>query len=218
MIPKSVIKKIQNKKPFYKKNVIHNLFCWKDLSNILNIRPYVNNTRFHVLSDASYSWEMQGWLSDVNSYPPTLLYNLVNNHSCYFSDASRVNENVNNICKELENALQYPTDAHIYFAASDNCTQGFPIHWDWSHNFIVQTEGQTNFKVWNIIADVDSNRLADSLPEKPILDVIMEPGDVIFVPERVYHQAISLTKRMSISFPSNPHETLQPQDRYWINL
>ena len=218
MIPENIIEKIQNKKAFYEKADIRNLFSWESLNNLLNLRPFINSARFHVMSDGNFTWNKQGWLSDQNTYPPALLYNLVNKHSCYISDASRVNENVNKVCEELENMLKYPTDAHIYFSASDNCTQGFPIHWDWSHNLIVQVEGKTNFKVWDIIADPKSNRLIDSLPQKPMLDVVMEPGDVIFVPEKVYHQASSLTRRMSISFPSSPYEKLQPQERYWINL
>lgn len=218
MIPENLIKKIQNKKAFYEKANFKDLFSWDSLNDILNLRPFINSTRFHVLTEGNFTWDKQAWLSEMNSFPPKLLHDIINKHSCYISDASRVNKNVNSVCEDLENILGYPTDAHIYFSASDDCSQGFPIHWDWSHNLIIQIEGKTNFKVWDIIADTNSNRLINSLPSKPALDIIMEPGDVIFVPEKVYHQASSLTKRMSISFPSSPYEKLAPQERYWINI
>lgn len=218
MIPKCLFKKIKQKQIFYEKNIVKKIFSWKELISLLNLRPFVDVNRFHVLCDEVFNWEEQAWLSDVNTYPPTMLYTILNKYSCYISDASRVNSKVNEICKDLEYILGYPTDAHIYFAASNNCSQGFPVHWDWSHNFIVQVEGKTNFKVWDIEADPNAERIIDILPKDPVLDVTMEPGDVIFIPERIYHQAISLTKRMSISFPSNPHDSIRPQERFWIDL
>ena len=37
--------------------------------------------------------------------------------------------------------------------------------------------------------------------KKPILDIILHKGDVIYIPKNIVHQAISLSKRLSISFP-----------------
>ena len=63
----------------------------------------------------------------------------------------------------------------------------------------IQVEGKTNFTV------------------KDEFEIVLEPGDCVFVPLGVYHQAKSIEKRLSVSFPMNPeHKT--KQDRFWIDF
>ena len=56
----------------------------------------------------------------------------------------------------------------------------------------------------------------------PILDVIMEVGDAIWIPRYYPHQAISLTPRLSVSFPFNDTENTAHkdhfEDRNWVTL
>lgn len=218
MLDEFIIKELVAKKPFFMKNKLNNIFSWGELENLLNLRPFVNINRFTVLSDKTFRWAKQAWMSDVDSFSPTVLDYAINKYVCYFNDCSRVNEKINNICYDIENTLNYPTDAHIYFAANDECQQGFPPHWDWSHNLIVQVEGTTQFLLWDVVATGDEERTTEKIDKEPIFDVTMEPGDIIFVPAKYWHQAISLTKRLSISFPSNPNENSEPQERYWLRL
>jgi ribosomal protein L16 Arg81 hydroxylase len=60
------------------------------------------------------------------------------------------------------------------------------------------------------------------MKEEPILDVIMEPGDAIWIPRYYPHEAISLTPRLSVSFPftDNENSTLEKhfEDRNWVTL
>ena len=58
------------------------------------------------------------------------------------------------------------------------------------------------------------------MKEDPILDVIMKPGDAIWIPAYYPHQAISLTSRMSVSFPFTQKGLLSnaTEDRSWITL
>ena len=61
-----------------------------------------------------------------------------------------------------------------------------------------------------------------NMKEKPILDVIMEPGDAIWIPMYYPHEAISLTPRLSVSFPFQDNESAAHkqsfEDREWITL
>ena len=107
-------------------------------------------------------------------------------------------------------------DAHIYFNLADNLDGGFGIHWDFSHNLIVQMEGETQFKVWDDTVVGDRNPAF--LNEQPIIDVVMQPGDAVFVPMNVFHQAISKSKRMSVSFPISMNNDTANQDRHWIKI
>jgi hypothetical protein len=195
------------------------MFSWQDLENLLNLRPFVNAARFHVLNnDGGYQWQRQSWMSDVNTYPPTLLNDVIKKHHCYFSDASRVNKEVNDVCRDLEKAFtdnHGSADAHIYFNLTDS-SDGFGIHWDTSHNLIVQMEGETRFEVWGEDV-IGASRMA-FLSEQPVINEVLTPGDAILIPWRVYHRATSLTKRLSISFPFVVGGELQPQERHWIKI
>lgn len=219
-INKSIKSKMLKLKPCVLPQAFPQIFSWEELERLLNLRPFVSASRFKVINKENYKWKNQSWLSDINTYPPHLLDQEIKKHHCYFSDASRVNPKINKICDELESIFKNSAaDAHIYFTVADTHDGGFGIHWDSSHNLIVQVEGSTRFLLWDVYADSSTvSRSADSLPVDPVIDVTLVAGDAVFVPVRSYHQAISQTKRLSVSFPVALHEGSVPQDRHWINL
>lgn len=219
MINSEIEMKIREMKPFYVKDAIKNIFSWKELEGIINFRPLLNGDRFHIINQKQYTWPLQNWLSDVNTFPAEIIQEELQYDAAYLSDMSRANESINAICRKLELITGCPTDAHIYFCiAQDLQNTGFKIHWDWSHNLIVQIEGETNITVWNKSANNDDPREETTLEETPEFDIIMQPGDICFVPVKHYHRAISKTKRLSISFPSAPFHEYPKQDRTWIKL
>ena len=212
--------KILELKPCYLPKSFPKIFSWNELENLLNLRPFVNNKRFQIIGGQNYSWENQTWLSDVDTFPPSLVETEIKKNHCYLSDASRANKKINQICKELEKTfIDCGADAHIYFTLSDNLDGGFGIHWDHSHNLIVQVEGSTRFLLWDHYADQnETNRTEQSLSIDPVYDVTLHQGDAIFVPLRSYHCALSQTKRLSISFPICYNSSISQQDRHWIKL
>ena len=61
----------------------------------------------------------------------------------------------------------------------------------------------------------------DDEEDDTLLDVIMEPGDAIWVPKHCPHQAISKTERFSVSFPMDDFEfdgVKYYQERDWQTL
>ncbi len=219
MLSQEISNQILEFKPFYQKNAIQDLFSWSELESLLNLRPFVNNHRFNIISEKTYEWEGSDWLSDINSYPPDLIESEIRNYVCYLSDCSRVNLKVNQLSEKLETLTSYSTDAHIYFSVEDIPSKGFGIHYDFSHNLIVQIDGQTHFKVWGKHEGEKSEktRARNNIDEKPILDVIMSPGDLIFIPIYYWHSAFSITKRLSVSFPMTL-KTTNHQSRHWISI
>jgi len=207
MIKKEHIDKIRLQQPFFARDVLHNIFSWSELESILNLRPFITDDRFHISmrpESEVYEWPAQSWLSDVNTFPPKLLHDIVKERVCYFSDGSRVNKTINDICGLIEVTTGWPTDAHIYFSKKIQ-DKGFGKHKDRAHNLIVQVEGKSKFEVW-------------SENDEIIINEDMSPGDCIFIPAHIYHRVSSLTPRLSISFPMWIEECAPPQDRYWINL
>jgi len=192
--------KIKKLKPFFKKNILPDLVTWNEIERVLNFRPFVNNNRFHILSNKKYNWPSGGWLTDNNTYPADIILSEMSKYVCYIQDCSRINKKINDVCQQLENTLNIPTDAHIFFSLNKINLKGFGKHNDAQHNLIVCVDGSFIIKVYG---------------DDYTLEEKMNNGDAVFVPKGVDHEVIPLTKRLSVSFPMNPkHKILQ--DRSWL--
>ena len=213
---KLIKKNLPKSKPFYFQNgITTKIFSWKELEFLLNFRPFLTDKRIHLINgEKPYSWAHQAWLTDQTTFPPSLLGNEIQKRGFYFQDASRANKKINSICKQIENEFEMDCDAHIFFNLSNSLEGGFGIHFDSSHNIIVQIEGKSELKVWEGIADGNSEKPTN----KPTIHKILNPGDAVFVPMKVWHSIESKTKRLSISFPFRFDSQLKCQDRTWIKL
>jgi len=146
---------------------------------------------------------------------------------------------------EFEKYFDGKTSFHIY-AGLKNCNS-FRVHEDTANNFIMQIEGETHWKVYknrcsNIVKkqpqlkeefdfdattldaystmDIDSNEQAENVAGmEVVIDHVLKPGDMLYIPARCYHQAQPDGKRLSVSIPMQhmlPH--LKPIDRKWYDL
>ena len=146
---------------------------------------------------------------------------------------------------EFEKYFDGKTSFHIY-AGLKTCNS-FRVHEDTANNFIMQIEGETHWKVYknrcsNIVKkqpqlkeefdfdattldaystmDIDSNEQAENVAGmEVVIDHVLKPGDMLYIPARCYHQAQPDGKRLSVSIPMQhmlPH--LKPIDRKWYDL
>lgn len=212
--------RIAKLEPFYERDAITGIFSWKDLENLFNFRPSNTQSRFKVFFEEGdgYEWPQQEWVTDINAFPPSIIQKIIRKYLCHIMDSSRVNESINKICGELETITGLPTDAHIYFDLTGEQNEGFGIHYDMAHNLIVQVEGNSNVRVWDIKCYDKKKRRVEYLDEAPIFKIVMKPGDIFYAPAHYYHEVKSLTKRLSISFPSVPSIQLPCQEREWIKI
>ena len=142
-----------------------------------------------------------------------------------FTDMSRATEKINDFANSIENTYQRNVDAHVYVCRNPELEHPFGAHIDGAHNVIVQCEGETNFKVWDKVENgekllEEKKNIKMEIDEAPILDIIMKPGDAIWIPLHYPHLATSLTPRMSVSFPFTPRGlmSIAHEDRNWISL
>lgn len=77
-------------------------------------------------------------------------------------------------------------------------TQGLAPHYDDVDVFVCQTSGTKRWFVYNVEAGGPAGHLTtksspdldvDNLPKKPLLDVELSPGDVLYMPRGTVHQA-----------------------------
>ena len=211
----------------YVEGYIPHLFSWNELSNIINIRPLLTAKRVQLLDPEKreFNWLVSGWNHDPNCYPPSLIRDLLNEMVVVFTDMSRATEKINDFANSIENTYQRNVDAHVYVCRNPELEHPFGAHIDGAHNVIVQCEGETNFKVWDKVENgekllEEKKNVKMEIDEAPILDVIMKPGDAIWIPLHYPHLATSLTSRMSVSFPFTPRGlmSIAHEDRNWISL
>ena len=210
---------VQFKKRFYQKNFGGKLFTWKELEHLINIRPLMDEKRVLVLNDEKFRWnDNDVWTINPDCYPPTLLKELIETQVCYIKEMSRATEKINAFAAQLEKIYRLPTDAHIYSCKNPDLKHPFGIHFDESHNVIVQCEGKTNFKVWDKVRGKEQNNCDMKLNEDPLLDVEMNSGDASWIPAYYPHLATSRTSRLSVSFPSTELNDPFLQNRQWVKL
>ena len=204
--------------PKFEKGYCPDLLSWKELSNILNIRPLMSTSRVKVFIKENLTWQNNYWCSDANCYPSGVLEQVIEESGvCAFIDMSRSTEKINEFAKNLEDEYDQEVDAHIYLCRNLKIKHPFGIHFDTSDNVIVQCEGETNFKVWDIIKYKSAPSSNMFTTDTPLLDVDMKKGDAIWIPRYYPHLATSNTQRLSVSFPFNRKiDNTRREDRHWI--
>ncbi len=209
--------------PKFERDYCPELLSWEELSNLVNQTQLMTQQRIRVNFPEEYakslSWPNTRWCLDETAVPAVILKDIIERYVCYFREMSRSTKKINDFAKSIEDTYNMPTDAHIYTCKNLDIDHPFGIHYDNSHNIIVQCEGETNFKVWDIIKEKDQPQANMSITDIPLLDVDMKPGDAIWIPKSYPHLATSHTPRMSVSFPFIREREDEPiQNRDWIQL
>lgn len=214
-------------KPQFKKGYCKNLLNWKGLERIINTRPLMTHWRVKLpIEKRTYEWSIDKWMTEPQTYPATILKELIDTQTFYIVDATKFTKELNDFASNLEETYKLCCDAHIYICRNLEEEHPFGVHFDYAHNVIVQCEGTTNFKVWSSesIDPMGPNQkltFVDDKEDEPLLDVLMEPGDAIWIPKYCPHQAISRTERFSISFPMDEYifdGKQYYQEREWVSI
>jgi hypothetical protein len=95
------------------------------------------------------------------------------------------------LCQDWGHVFGFVTDGNLYFTPPG--AQAFESHFDWMETFVLQLAGS---KVWRLYAsqldfprpDLKFKPTLASLGE-PIASFVMTPGDVLYMPSGVIHEA-----------------------------
>jgi hypothetical protein len=108
-------------------------------------------------------------------------------------DIQRYSEPVREIWAEFVSVFRFPAPCNAYYTPAGQMT--FPTHWDTDDVFILQLEGR---KSWTIFEPTIQDPLEYHKWDKysyqlgePVLDVVLEPGDVLYVPRGFSHTVVS---------------------------
>lgn len=169
-------------------------FGWDALNSILNTMDLssgvVTVARMHEPVPADeYTWH-PGGRPVVN--PRAVLSLLQEGASFRISGADSYWPPLRAIVDCLYDALWETPHANVYCSPAN--TQGFECHFDQHEVFVFQIEGTKHWRVFEptIEAPTRSWRIDDVpavLATAPYLDVVLQPGDVLYVPRGHWHYA-----------------------------
>jgi ribosomal protein L16 Arg81 hydroxylase len=96
--------------------------------------------------------------------------------------------------RELETDFHHPVQANLYLSPSNS--QAFTAHYDTHDVFAVQVAGVKTWRVWQIPSEQmplkDEHSPREIEPDGPLLlNEMLEPGDVLYLPRGYYHDARS---------------------------
>ena len=101
-------------------------------------------------------------------------------NSVIFSQLNTDNLILNKIANDLSQKYKCYVGINGYFTPSKSKT--FPRHFDHHDVFIFQLSGSKSWKVFDYSAN-SAGKL------KPIIEIILQPGDFMFIPAGYYHEA-----------------------------
>lgn len=105
----------------------------------------------------------------------------------------RHSEKVWHLCEQLEEFAGVVVGANAYLTPRGS--QGFAPHYDDVEVFVLQTEGKKHWRVYEPLDEAttlprySSKDLDEAALPKPILDVVLEAGDMLYFPRGFLHQA-----------------------------
>lgn len=92
------------------------------------------------------------------------------------------------LTETLERDLRTRVQANLY--ASWTSTEGFGVHWDDHDTIVVQLDGAKRWRLYGttrrfpLYRDIEDPGEA---PTEPIADLVLNPGDVLYVPRGMWH-------------------------------
>ncbi len=125
------------------------------------------------------------------------------------------------ICRALEQTLTRAgvlltsrTGAHVYLTPRG--TQGFHTHYDYHDVFVLQVDGRKRWHVHEWVGNYPLERRSADAPSDVIppvkQDIVLEPGDLLYIPRGVYHDARATEDDHSL------HITFSMFPATWVDL
>jgi lysine-specific demethylase/histidyl-hydroxylase NO66 len=96
-------------------------------------------------------------------------------------------------CRALESELGEPVQANAYYTPRDS--QGLPVHHDTHDVFVLQLAGEKRWLVYEPALELPLKEqrysAAMGAPGEPLHDVVLRPGDTLYLPRGWLHEAVT---------------------------
>lgn len=107
--------------------------------------------------------------------------------------ANELDPELQALCAGLAAEFVCACQANLY--ACWGGVQGFDVHWDDHDVFVVQVEGAKRWSLYGSTLTAPTRRLRQldhERPEEPIEEIVLEPGDMLYLPRGYWHAAVGM--------------------------
>lgn len=198
---------------------------WKDVEICLN-----NPTLFefelidHASNKVNIDRYVRAWVPDKKVQDSCQMINHVNHgHTIIIMNYGYYSRKTQELLNVFERIFDIDGAIHVYGGLQGS--KSFKIHDDYPSNFIIQVEGTTEWKIFkNRISSLYKTGTQQHILREDLLEVdvevVLNPGDALYIPSRAYHCAYPTGKRLSMSIPCWPKMpgSNQSADRNYYRL
>lgn len=203
---------IYQDRAYHFENLIPNpeqFLTWKDVEYCLNNPAFYEFELIdHNSNKVDIKRNVTSWIREKLVQDSHQMINQVNHgHTVIIMNYGFHSRKTQELLKVFENIFDVDTAIHVYGGLVGS--KSFNIHDDYPCNFIIQVDGSTEWKVYkNRISSLYKTGTDQHTIKEEILDidlnVILNPGDALYIPARAYHCAFPTSKRLSMSIPCWP--------------
>ena len=188
------------------KNVLdyEDILTWKEIEDYLN-NSYLHSNNIELVSSCGtkfFPYKRAYAYSDTETYKTSQIFEFINkDFSFILLNMNRFNSSMNSVFAEIENSLDNKVimDFHVYAGLSSESTS-FLAHTDKSNNIIMQVDGESDWKVYDVCFKEPINLMeSDEHRYNLVVDETLKPGDCLYIPVDTLHKCSPKNKRMSIS-------------------
>jgi ribosomal protein L16 Arg81 hydroxylase len=107
--------------------------------------------------------------------------------------ANELSPPLQRLCAGLSADFTCSSQANLY--ACWGVTQGFDVHWDDHDVLVVQVEGRKRWTLYGATRPSPTRRDLHAehvRPETPLEEIVLEPGDLLYLPRGYWHAAVGL--------------------------
>jgi lysine-specific demethylase/histidyl-hydroxylase NO66 len=191
---------------YYEKRVFllkrHMPTYWDGWFSSAHLRALVDEGRLNYGTDVDVTMYKNGQRFTLNvaseePAAPEVLWDLFQNSKCSVR-VLRPQEYANNVSRMLallEESFLSGFGSNAYYTPAGS--QGFAPHWDDVEAFVLQLEGRKRWKIHGLGGDEEILPRFSSRNFHPeevgatVMEVVLEPGDMLYFPRGTIHQAMS---------------------------
>ena len=229
-----VARRVKDENLFIKDRAIHFSNLLDNPSQLLSwdkVEDCINNTVFYEFEiidggeKAYISRQERAWVSnkEVQSSKEIARY-ISDGKTFIITNYGYHSRETQELLKVFESEFDVDCAMHAYGGIKGS--KSFNIHNDFPPVFVFQIDGQTNWKVFkNRVSDLylPSSYGQETISDEDLeldLEVLLKPGDALYIPSRCYHCASPDGRRLSISIPcwTKALNLNRSADRYYYHI
>ncbi|WP_446038849.1 JmjC domain-containing protein [Streptomyces sp. SID1121] len=150
-------------------------------------------------------------------HPAQLHERLTEGASLVIDAVDELHPAVGRAAMELEQWLRTGVQTNLY--ASWTAREGFGVHWDDHDVVVVQVDGSKRWKLYGSTRTAPmykDTEEPDPPPEKPLTEVVMRPGDLLYLPRGWWHSVAASEGEHSLHLTFGIQTTTGAQLLSWL--